>query len=66
VDDGALWMMGELRQRGIHVSAEPGQEDFGWYFDFTTEGEKYCLVISSDGDGGWCLVVERACSLIHP
>jgi len=62
-DDLALWLMGELEQHGVDVSDEPGQEDFGWYFEFTTGGEKYCLVISSDGEGEWALVVERACGL---
>ena len=63
-DDLARWLMGELTRQQIGVDDEPGQEDFGWYFEFSIEGEKYCLVIGGDGEGEWTLVVERACGLI--
>ncbi len=63
-DDLAHWLMGELAQQGISVDDEPGQEDFGWYFEFSVDEEAYCLVISNDGEGEWFLVVERACGLL--
>ena len=63
-DDLARWLMGELAKQQISVDDEPGQEDFGWYFEFSIEADKYCLVISSDGEGEWFLVVERVCGLI--
>jgi len=30
-DDVARWLIGQLRADG-HVTEEPRQEDFGWYF----------------------------------
>ena len=39
-DDLARWLMEELAQQGIGVDDEPGQEDFGWYFEFSIEAEK--------------------------
>ena len=63
-DDLARWLMEELRQHGIGVDDEPGQEDFGWYFELTVDGQKYCLVIGGDGEGEWFLVVERACGFM--
>jgi hypothetical protein len=63
-DDLAKWLMGELAQRGVRVDDEPGQEDFGWYFEYSVNEERYCLVISSDGEGEWYLVLERACGML--
>ena len=34
-DDVAKWLLQELRAKGIKTDKEPGQEDFGWFFDFT-------------------------------
>jgi hypothetical protein len=33
-DDVAKWLTRELRGRGFKTDEEPGQEDFGWYFNF--------------------------------
>ena len=63
-DDLARWLLAELAQQGVVVDAEPGQEDFGWYFGFVVDEEKYCAVISSDGAGEWFLVIERACGFL--
>ena len=63
-DDLARWLMEELVEAGIAVEAEPGQEDFGWYFGFSVEDEKYCAVIAGDGEGEWYVVVERACGFL--
>lgn len=32
-DDVARWLIQQLRTQGVQT-AEPGQEDFGWYFTF--------------------------------
>lgn len=63
-DDLARWLMGELARQGLEVDDEPGQEDFGWYFNSSVGDEKYCFVIGGDGEGGWYVVVERACGLM--
>jgi hypothetical protein len=34
-DDLANWIMDRLRSAGIETGTEPGQEDDGWYFEFT-------------------------------
>lgn len=59
-DDLARWLMAELAGLGLAVDDEPGQEDFGWYFEFSLGEEKYCLVIGGDEEGAWFVAVERA------
>lgn len=44
-DDVARWLMAKLRAQGIQTADEPGQEDFGWYFTFTTGGAEHCFII---------------------
>jgi hypothetical protein len=49
---------------GYKVDEEPGQEDFGWYLDFTVADRKYCFVCGyRPGDqtenGCWLGWVER-------
>jgi hypothetical protein len=63
-DDACRWLMGRLRAAGLTVDAEPGQEDFGWYFCFTVpEGEHCCVVGLRPADNGepatWISWVER-------
>jgi len=63
-DDLCKWMMGRLSEAGIQCDPEPGQEDFGWYFNFMMGDAKYCLVCAfrqPDGDdpGVWVNWVER-------
>jgi hypothetical protein len=62
-EDLAHWLAEELRPRGVQVE-EPGQEDFGWYLDVVVNSERSCLVIGSDGEGTWYIVVERACGFV--
>ncbi len=45
-DDVAVWLINQLRSRGIETSDEPGQEDFGWYFTFNVRDVEHCVVIS--------------------
>jgi hypothetical protein len=58
-DDLAKWMIGRLRERGIETS-EPGQEDFGWYFDFLVAGVWHCCVLGAEHEGEWHLWLERS------
>jgi hypothetical protein len=68
-DDLARWLIRELRARGAQAEEEPGQEDFGWYLNFTVNGRPYCLVLAyrpGDGadEGDWVGWLERDCGLI--
>ncbi|MCX7049913.1 MAG: hypothetical protein NTX50_31080 [Candidatus Sumerlaeota bacterium] len=75
-DDLARWMMKELNARGIQTGEEPGQEDFGWYFEFQVGGVEYLFIISHrPGDDDlppseplssvdWMCVIERNAGLI--
>lgn len=67
-DDLARWMMDGLAALGIETSKEPGQEDFGWYFDFNTPDGTHCCVLAyrpgpGDKDGDWILWLERSAGL---
>jgi hypothetical protein len=35
-DDLARSLIEQFRSRGVQTEAKPGQEDFGWYFGFTS------------------------------
>ena len=68
-DDLAKWIMKRFRARGVETDEEPGQEDFGWYFEFETQEGEHCCVMAyrpgdSDADGDWVLWVERSAGLI--
>jgi len=68
-DDVCVWLIGELKKRGIETDDEPRQEDFGWYFDFVIAGTRYCFVTSfqpNDPAAGdqWIGWVERDCGFI--
>jgi hypothetical protein len=65
-DDLAQWLIGELRRKGLRTDDKPGQEDFGWYFNFENTGIRNTLVIGFgypplDGtvDGTWIGWIER-------
>ena len=70
-DDVALWLAGELEKRNIRIERKgvfPGQEDFGWYFNFVFGNSSFCLVVGShhQGDGfEWIIWVERRCSFLE-
>jgi len=62
-DDLAKWMIARLREIGIQTDGEPGQEDFGWYFEFEVPAGKHCCVLGyqdDDPEGRWCLWLERS------
>jgi hypothetical protein len=68
-DDVCRWLIGELRGRGVETAAEPGQEDFGWYFTFEAGGAEHCLVLvlqPADGDdpARWIGEIERSAGFI--
>jgi hypothetical protein len=44
-DDLAAWLIQELRERGVDVDAQPGQEDFGWYVRYRVGSASYCFVL---------------------
>ena len=68
-DDVARWLMEQFRSRGFQTDAEPGQEDFGWYFGFRVGDTDYQFVIGhrpADGSDPavWIGWVERKAGLI--
>jgi hypothetical protein len=66
-DDLAKWMMERLRGAGVETADEPGQEDFGWYFEFTVPAGKHCCMLGYQGDtpeGVWRLWLERSRGLV--
>jgi hypothetical protein len=44
-DDLAIWFSDQLRRKGHRVVGAPGQEDFGWFFNFVVSGVEHCFVI---------------------
>lgn len=55
-DDAANWLIQRLRQAGIKTNGNPGQEDFGWYFDFDAPAGPHCVVIAyrpDEPNGCW-------------
>ena len=69
-DDLAKWLIHEVRDKGMVTDSEPGQEDFGWYFNFQFMGTPHTLVIAhcaglvEGGDETWVVWVERHRGLI--
>lgn len=58
-------MISKLESEGIKCDTEPGQEDFGWYFNFKIEDVDYCLICGyREGDenepGDWVFWIERS------
>jgi hypothetical protein len=68
-DDAARWLMLRLRAAGLATDPEPGQEDFGWYFNFTVLEGQHCCVLglrpASDGvPETWVAWLERRRSFL--
>jgi hypothetical protein len=65
-DDAARWFVEQLRARGLAVT-DPGQEDWGWYFDTEFRGASYFVGVGGNSDtetsrpdrGEWRLMVEK-------
>jgi hypothetical protein len=63
-DDIAKWLIQELRNRGVNADGEPGQEDFGWYFNFQVMGTPHTFVVGhrpgyEKEEGRWIGWIER-------
>ncbi len=64
-DDLAKWLIHELRSKGVNTDDEPGQEDFGWYFNFQIAETPHTFVIGHSrslvegGEGTWIGWIER-------
>jgi len=66
-DDLAKWMIGRLREAGVETDDEPGQEDFGWYFEFKVPAGPHCCILGYQEDepeGVWHLWLERSRGLL--
>jgi hypothetical protein len=60
-DDLARWLAELLRQQGLEVDADIGQEDFGWYLSYRVADRNYDLVVGYRPDDElWIAWVERA------
>lgn len=63
-DDACRWLISRLRATGLATDTEPGQEDFGWYFNFTVPEGEHCCILglrpASEGDREtWITWIER-------
>ena len=63
-DDVAKWLIDQLRTHGLSTDEKPGQEDFGWYFNFTVDGIRHTFVIGhrpgkTNEAGEWIGWLER-------
>lgn len=67
-DDVAKWVAEQLHDKGHKTADNTGQEDFGWYLNFTLSGIDYCFVIGyrpdDDEAGTWIGWLERRRGLI--
>lgn len=64
-DDLCKWLIEQLTADGIKCDAQPGQEDFGWYFNFSVDDEEYCWVCAfrpadETEPGIWIGWIEKA------
>jgi|ERR1051325_1806022 hypothetical protein len=63
--DLAKWLIHELRNKGVNADSEPGQEDFGWYFNFLVTETPHTFVVGhcpslvEGGEGTWIGWIER-------
>lgn len=67
-DDLALYLAAEMEKEGAVLVKEdefPGQEDFGWFFDFIMDNKRYCLIVGGRIDEAdkieWVAWLERSC-----
>jgi hypothetical protein len=61
-DDLAKWLIARLRQAGLETDNEPGQEDFGWFFNFNVSTGAHCCIVAfqeDDPEGIWHITLER-------
>ena len=70
-DDLAKWLIHELRNGGVDADGDPGQEDFGWYFNFQVADMPHIFVIGhrpgDQFDEGTCIGwIERRRRFLGP
>lgn len=68
-DDLAKWLITALRKAGFQTDDEPGQEDFGWYFDFNVPEGPHCVIVGfrpedPEPNGCWIAWLERSRGLL--
>lgn len=72
-DDVCHFLIGKFKEAGLECDEKPGQEDFGWYFNFKYNSQAFCLLAafrpeeensSSPDSGLWNLYLERAAEFI--
>jgi hypothetical protein len=68
-DDVAKWLIERLTRAGFQTADLPGQEDFGWYFNFELDGVQHCFVVGyrpgvSNEAGTWIGWLERNRSFV--
>ena len=68
-DDLCRWLIAKLKEAGVECDDEPGQEDFGWYFNYRVTGRAHCFVCGcrpGDGlePGVWIGWIERCAGFI--
>lgn len=60
-----MWLIAELRKRGVATDDKPGQEDFGWYLNFRIADKAYTYVVAYRPDDQiWIVWVERNAGLL--
>ena len=67
-DDLAKWLIARLRAAGLETDDEPGQEDFGWYFNFNVPAGAYCCIVAYQEDepeGVWHITLERRLGFVR-
>jgi hypothetical protein len=68
-DDLARWLIAHLRVGGVSVHDTPGQEDFGWFFEFDVPEGKHCCVlgfrpVDDPNESNWVAWIERSRGLV--
>jgi hypothetical protein len=58
-DDVGRWLIERLPSAGAVAEPEPGQEDFGWYVNYSVGDQPFCAVIGNVGGEFWFVAVER-------
>jgi len=63
-DDVAKRLIIKLHDAGFSTDSEPGQEDFGWFFNFEVPEGGHCFIIGyrpgeDDAEGDWVGWIER-------
>lgn len=63
-DDVAEWLVQRLKEVGVPIDEQIGQEDFGWFLGFEAGLNRYHFVLEYNADGYWLGWLERQRGLI--